>query len=128
MLHNSDNNSISVCIIAKNEEKMIADCLESVKSIADEIILVDTGSTDATKKIASSYTDKIYNYEWKDDFAAARNFGLEKAISEFLLVIDCDERLVNPDLVKSTLSKASENVGGVMVKVVSYNDKNEGPR
>lgn len=126
MLHNSDNNSISVCIIAKNEEKMIADCLESVKSIADEIIFVDTGSIDATKKIASSYTDKIYNYEWNDDFAAARNFGLEKAISEFLLVIDCDERLVNPDLVKSTLSKASENVGGVMVKVVSYNDKNEG--
>ncbi len=105
---------------------MIGDCLNSVKTIANEIIIVDTGSTDKTKQIASEYTKNIYNYEWNDDFASARNFGIDKAVSDFILIIDCDERLLNPETVSNKLSEISDNVGGVMVKVVSYNDKKEG--
>ena len=123
---NSIKNTLSVCIIAKNEESMIRDCLESVKDISNDIIVVDTGSTDKTKSIAFEYTNKVLNYEWNDDFAAARNFCLDQAKNNFILSIDCDERLINPDSVLSKLSQVNDNIGGIMVKVVSYNDNNNG--
>lgn len=123
---NKNKYSLSVCLIAKNEENMIRDCLESVKDISNDIIVVDTGSIDDTKSIALEYTSKVYNYEWNDDFAAARNFCIENAKNDFILSIDCDERLINPKTLLSTLSQLDDNVGGVMVKVVSYNDKKEG--
>jgi glycosyltransferase involved in cell wall biosynthesis len=123
---NSIKNSLSVCIIAKNEENMIRDCLESVKSISNDIIIVDTGSTDNTKSIALEYTNRVLNYEWNDDFAAARNFCLHHAKNDFILSIDCDERLVNPNSVELKLNQLDQNIGGIMVKVVSYNDKKEG--
>lgn len=63
---------ISLCMIVKNEEKILARCLDSVADLVDEIVIVDTGSTDATKKIAANYTDKIYDFTWVDDFSAAR--------------------------------------------------------
>lgn len=69
---------LSVCMIVKNEERVIARALESVRSVADEIIVADTGSTDATKRICERYTDKIYDFEWKDDFSAARNFSFAR--------------------------------------------------
>ena len=123
---NKNKYSLSVCLIAKNEENMIRDCLESVKDISNDIIVVDTGSIDDTKSIALEYTSKVYNYEWNDDFAAARNFCIENAMNDFILSIDCDERLINPKTLLSTLSQLDDNIGGVMVKVVSYNDKKEG--
>ncbi len=123
---NSTKNTLSVCIIAKNEESMIRECLESVKSISNDIIVVDTGSTDKTKSIALEYTSKVLNYEWNDDFAAARNYCLEQAQNDFILSIDCDERLMTPDKMISKLSHIKDDIGGIMVKVVSYNDKNQG--
>ena len=71
--------SISLCMIVKNEEYVLERCLESVRSLADEIIIVDTGSTDRTREIAKKYTDRIYEIPWKDDFAWARNFSFSKA-------------------------------------------------
>ena len=65
--------TISLCMIVKNEEQVLARCLESVKDIVDEIVLVDTGSEDKTREIARKYTEKIYEFIWQDDFAAARN-------------------------------------------------------
>ena len=62
-------------MIVKNEEKTLGRCLDSVKDIVDEIIIVDTGSDDNTKKIASQYTKRIYDFKWNDDFAAARNYS-----------------------------------------------------
>jgi len=85
--------TISVCMIVKNEEKNLADCLDCLNGIADEIIIVDTGSTDATKAIASRYTDKVYDFEWIDDFAAARNFAFSKATMDYIYSADADERL-----------------------------------
>lgn len=84
-------NSISLCLISKNEEKNIANCIESVYGIVDEIILVDTGSTDRTKEIASKYTDKIFDFEWIYDFSAARNYAKSFATSEYVFFLDCDD-------------------------------------
>ena len=71
--------TISLCMIVKNGERILARCLDSVKDLVDEIIIVDTGSADATKRIAAEYTDKIYDFTWIDDFSAARNFAFSKA-------------------------------------------------
>lgn len=82
---------LSVCMIVKNEEEMLGDALESVKNLADEIIVVDTGSIDKTVEIAESFDAKVYSYKWKDDFSDARNFSLGKATQEWILVLDADE-------------------------------------
>ena len=82
---------ISLCMIVKNEEKILTRCLDSVADLVDEIVIVDTGSTDATKKIAANYTDKIYDFTWVDDFSAARNFAFSKAEKDYIYTADADE-------------------------------------
>lgn len=84
---------ISLCMIVKDEEKYLDRCLASVKDIVDEIIIVDTGSMDKTVKIAESYTDHIYHFEWINDFAAARNESIKHATGKWILVLDADEYL-----------------------------------
>jgi len=92
--------TVSVCIICKNEEKVLARCLESVKGL-DEIVVVDTGSTDKTKEIAKKYTDKVFDFEWCDNFALARNFGLEHCTSDWVLILDADEFVPTIDGLKA---------------------------
>ena len=86
---------ISICIIMKNEEKHLELFLSSIQehmgNYPYELILVDTGSTDHTKEIASCYTDKIYHFQWINDFSAARNYSLQCASYDWVLVLDCDE-------------------------------------
>ncbi|MDE5995713.1 MAG: glycosyltransferase family 2 protein, partial [Eubacterium sp.] len=83
--------TISLCMIVKNEEKVLARCLESIKNAVDEIIIADTGSTDNTKEIAKKYTDKIYDFEWVDDFSKARNFSFSKASKDYIMWLDADD-------------------------------------
>ena len=71
--------TISLCMIVKNEETVLSRCLDSIASLVDEIIIVDTGSTDKTKSIAAKYTTHIYSFSWIDDFSAARNYSFSKA-------------------------------------------------
>jgi glycosyltransferase involved in cell wall biosynthesis len=78
-------------MIVKNEEQNLKKCLSEVSNLVEEIIIVDTGSTDNTKNIALEFTNKIYDYTWCDDFAAARNFSISKATSDWILVLDADE-------------------------------------
>ena len=78
-------------MIVKNEEDVIGRCLKSTLSFVDEIIIVDTGSTDKTKMIASQYTSKIYDFEWIDDFAVARNFSFSKATGDYIMWLDADD-------------------------------------
>lgn len=85
--------TISLCMIVKNEETVLARCLDSIVELMDEIIIVDTGSQDNTKKIAARYTDKIFDFQWKDDFSAARNFAFSKATKEYIYSADADEVL-----------------------------------
>ncbi|BBF45212.1 glycosyl transferase, family 2 [Lachnospiraceae bacterium KM106-2] len=89
---------ISVCMIAKDEEAVIGRCLEALKKYEVEIIVVDTGSKDATKEIARRYTEHVYDYTWTHDFAEARNYSISKASNEFILVIDCDEIVTKLDI------------------------------
>lgn len=83
--------TLSVCIIAKNESEVIGRCLDCVKSFADEIVVVDTGSTDNTKEIASKFTDKVFDFKWINDFSAARNFSFSKATKDYVMWLDCDD-------------------------------------
>ncbi len=83
--------TISLCMIVKNEEEILARCLDCVADLMDEIIIVDTGSTDKTKEIARNYTDKIYDFKWDNDFSAARNFAFSKATMEYIYSADADE-------------------------------------
>ncbi|BBF41672.1 glycosyl transferase, group 2 family protein [Lachnospiraceae bacterium KM106-2] len=92
--------TISLCMIVKNEEDNLGNCLESVKEAVDEIIIVDTGSTDRTKEIASRYTDKIFDFTWIDDFSAARNESFRHATMDYLLWLDADDIIKKEDLDK----------------------------
>lgn len=85
--------TISVCMIVKNEESTLERCLTSLKGIADEIIIVDTGSTDLTKQTARKFTDKVFDFMWNDNFADARNFSFSKATMEYIYSADADEML-----------------------------------
>ena len=85
--------NISACVITKDEEKNIDRCLESIKNIVDEIIIVDTGSNDNTVNVAKRYSNKIFHYVWEDDFSKARNFAIEKANGDYILFLDADEYL-----------------------------------
>ena len=89
----NDSQTITACLIVKNEEEFIGQCLESIKRIATQIIVVDTGSDDDTIQIAENYGAQVFHFDWCDDFAAARNFGLEKASGDWVLIIDADEVL-----------------------------------
>lgn len=96
---------ISLCMIVKNEEKVLARCLDSLHGLMDEIIIVDTGSTDKTKEIAANYTDLIYDFEWVDDFSAARNFAFSKATKDYIYSADADEVLDDENRAKFDILK-----------------------
>lgn len=71
---------ISLCMIVKNEAKVLGRCLDSISDLIDEIIVVDTGSIDETKRVVAAYEAKIYDFSWQDDFAAARNYAVSQAV------------------------------------------------
>lgn len=85
--------TISLCMIVKNEEDVIGRCLKSVEDLVDEIIIVDTGSSDRTREIAASYTNHIFDFAWIDDFAAARNYAFSQATCEYCMWMDADDIL-----------------------------------
>lgn len=82
---------ISACIIVKNEEKVISRCLSCLKKFADEIIVVDTGSSDSTKDIVLKFTDNIYDFKWIYDFSAARNYAFSLAKCDYVFWLDADD-------------------------------------
>lgn len=92
--------SISLCMIVKNEEHFIRNCLNSVLPIVDEIVIADTGSTDNTVSIAKEFNANIFQFEWIDDFAAARNATIEKATKDWILILDADEEIALSDLIQ----------------------------
>lgn len=99
--------TISLCMIVKNEEETLGRCLESVHGIPDEIIIVDTGSADATKEIAAKFGAKVVDFAWIDDFAAARNFSFAQATQEYIMWLDADDYLLTEDRAKFLELKAS---------------------
>ncbi|WP_315793789.1 glycosyltransferase family 2 protein [Paenibacillus sp. BIC5C1] len=110
-------NTLSLVMIVKNESAVLSRCLESVVKLVDEVVVVDTGSTDNTLQIAREYNAKIYNYQWNNDFAAARNYALEQSTSDWNLVLDADEFISNDCLatIQEFIHSAPE-IGKVKVK------------
>jgi glycosyltransferase involved in cell wall biosynthesis len=89
--------ALSLCMIVKNEEEDLAKCLRSVEPVVDEMIVVDTGSTDRTKAIAEAFGAKVFEFEWQDSFAEARNYSISKASGQWILVMDADEAISPKD-------------------------------
>lgn len=109
--------ALSLCMIVKNEERYLPDCLASARPFVDEIIIVDTGSTDRTVETAETAGARVFREEWQDDFAAARNRALRYASGDWILVLDADERLAgNSGQVMRDLIKTS-NVVAYLVKL-----------
>ncbi|ANB60759.1 glycosyltransferase [Anoxybacteroides amylolyticum] len=113
---------LSLCIIVRNEEKVLQRCLDSVHGIVDEIIIVDTGSTDSTKEIALKYVDKIYDFEWTNSFADARNYAQNQASGEWILVLDADEYVDRESLqqLMTILKNSKENIDGYDVTIYNF--------
>lgn len=108
---------ISLCMIVKNEAQCLARCLQSVQGAVDEIVILDTGSTDDTKQIARRFTPHVYDYVWTDDFAAARNAAFARASKPFLFWLDADDVLERSERAKLIALKArlDEKVDAVML-------------
>ncbi|MBE7088287.1 MAG: glycosyltransferase family 2 protein [Clostridiales bacterium] len=99
---------LSVCLIVKDEEEVLPRCLNSIKDLADEIIIVDTGSTDDTVKIAKSYGAQVFSFAWVNDFSKARNFSFSKANCDYIMWLDAD------DVVSEQNAKKIINLKGEM--------------
>lgn len=116
--------TISVCMIVKNEEQDLAKCLSCLLDIADEIIVVDTGSTDKTKEIAAGFTDKIYDFVWESDFAKARNFAFSKATMDYIYSADADE-IIDKENQKSLLALKENLLPEIEIVQMHYSEKGE---
>lgn len=116
---------ISICMIAKNEERFLEGCFEKLLPYSFEIIFVDTGSTDSTLEIAKKYTKNIYHFTWIDDFSAARNFAASKATNDWILALDCDEYLneFNIDELSTLLIGHEKMVGALSIENIISNGK-----
>lgn len=117
--------TISLCMIVKDEEPILRRCLDSVKDAVDEIIIVDTGSSDRTKEIAAEYTDRIYDFQWVDDFAAARNKAFSKARMDYCMWLDADDVIKEKEREKLCAWKAEADgtIDAVMMKYASGFDE-----
>lgn len=113
---------ISVSMIVKNESKTLKDTLESIKNIADEIIIVDTGSVDNTIEIAKNYTDKIFSLDWVNDYSYARNYSLDKCVGNWVFYIDADEVIAKQSAqqFRNTIKLAGEKDGLLITKIINY--------
>lgn len=120
--------TISLCLIVKNEEHTLEHCLSSVQGIADEIIIVDTGSTDRTKELAAKWTPHVHDFAWIDDFAAARNASFNYATQEYILWLDADDILDPEERTKLEQLKhtLTEEVDAVTMAYVIPQDKGSG--
>jgi tetratricopeptide (TPR) repeat protein len=109
---------LSLCMIVKNEERFLRNCLESARGLVDEIIMVDTGSTDGTLEIAREYDAKIVPHPWHDDFSEARNVSLEHAAGEWVLWLDADEEIApgTQEAFRNAMDTAPANVGAYLVE------------
>jgi glycosyltransferase involved in cell wall biosynthesis/thiol-disulfide isomerase/thioredoxin len=120
--------TISLCMIVKNESRHLADCLNSVVDLVDEIVIADTGSTDNTKQIAAEFTDKIYDFPWIDDFSAARNFSYSKATKDYIMWLDADDTIPPSQHEKFLALKGRLLLeDAVLMKYVTACDENGNP-
>ncbi len=117
---------LSVCLIVRNEEQFLDRCLESVRGLAAQIVVVDTGSTDGTVAIARRHGAEISEFAWNDDFSAARNAALERATGDWVLFLDADEELVAADHDKLRKLMSNPAVIGYRLPMIDQGREDEG--
>ena len=115
---------ISACYIVKNEAKNLPRSIESLKSAVNELIVVDTGSTDNTIEIAKSYGAKVIEVTWQDDFSAPRNIAIENATGDWIIFLDADEFFAYPDKVRAAIEKLSHEVT-ILIPRINIDEDNE---
>ena len=111
--------TISLCMIVKNEERVLSRLLDVAGPLFDEIIIVDTGSTDRTIEIAKKYTQRVYDFEWVDDFSAARNFAFSKASCEYVMWLDADD-VIKEEMLPEFLDAKDKMEGIPDVVMIPY--------
>lgn len=119
MVMNENFQRLSLCMIVKNEEEILPRCLKSVCSLVDEIIIVDTGSTDLTLSVAKDFCAQIFSFAWDDNFSSARNYSLDQASGDWILVLDADEILAFDSAAQFKLLINSNNAEAYFIRVVS---------
>jgi tetratricopeptide (TPR) repeat protein len=112
-------------MIVKDEERFLDNCLQSVEGIADEIIIIDTGSQDNTVNIGKKYTDKIYFHPWEESFSEARNHYFDYAKGDWIFQIDADEELVKQDIPVLLKAVKNRDINAVLVQIISHLDSRQ---
>jgi glycosyltransferase involved in cell wall biosynthesis len=115
--------TVSFVLIVKDEQRTLGRCLDSIAGAVDEIVVVDTGSRDATKEVARRYTDRIFDFEWCDDFAAARQFAFERATGDWVAWVDADDVVSKAASIRPTVAEAAPDVSGFEWRYVSSRDE-----
>lgn len=110
---------LSACLIVKNEERFLPGCLAALTGLADEVVVVDTGSTDATIAIAKEFGASVHHFSWSDDFSAARNASLAHATGRFVLYVDADEEVMAEDREPLRRALASDAYDAIFLRIVS---------
>lgn len=118
--------TLSLVMITKNEELKIKRCLDSVKNLVDEIIVVDTGSTDKTKEIAAEFEAKVFDYTWTNNFSDTRNFAIKQSTGDWNLILDADEIITNFNIDKiNNFINSKENTIGKIKIINLFEEDNE---
>lgn len=121
-----DTNPITLCMIAKNEEANLAQCLKSVQSLVSEVIIIDTGSEDRTIEIAQEFGAQVYHFKWNDSFSDARNVSLDHAAKEWILILDADEIIAERDLESLRLLCKSKEYDAYSIVTRNYINDSRG--
>lgn len=121
--------TLGLCMIVKNESEVLARVLDGICEAVDEVVVVDTGSTDNTSEIARRYTDKVYDFAWRDDFSAARNFALSKLTTDYWIWLDADDVVPakTARAIKKFISVSDGSVDAVMMPYVASVDERGKP-
>lgn len=115
--------SVALAMIAKNEEQTLGRCLDSVRGCVDEIVVVDTGSTDGTRDIAARYTDRIFSFPWADNFAEARQYAFGQATCDWVFWLDADDEVTGAGDIRRLTEEAAPDVGGFCWRYICDRDR-----
>ncbi len=120
---------ISACYIVKNEAENLSQSLSTIRDVADDLVIVDTGSTDATCRIAVQAGARVFHFDWRDDFAAARNYALRQAVNDWIIFLDADEGFIHSGIVRdkiNAIAAVSPMVDAVMVTRINLDMAHDG--
>lgn len=120
--------TVAAALIVRDEARVLARCLDALHGAVDELVVVDTGSSDATRDIAARYTDRLFDFAWCDDFSAARQFAFDRATADWVLWVDADDVVQNAARIRPLVAAAPADVAGFRWQYVYARDAHDRPR